>query len=243
MKNYIIIALFSLPIFTLAFWQTGEKEKIEKTKLTDTIFTTDTIVITDTIVQTKIVEDTAVFITPTKMDILYIGIDNPLEINTIGDVENVYATISTGNITARENGKYIVQIRKKGEATIRVYANDSIIATRKFRCRTVPDPIATIGGKKGGGIKLANLKAQNYIIASLDNFVYDVKFTVTESTLDCNFEGFYEVKTTGGSQISSNHKAEINQLKRGGRPSFKNIKAQAPDGSIRQLNSIVFTIE
>jgi len=241
MKNYIIIALISLPIFTLAFWQTGKKEKIEKVKTTDTIFITDTIIVTDTIEVTKIVEDTAVFITPTKMDILYIGIDNPMDVSVFGEAENIGVTISNGEIEKKGNGKYVVRVKKVEETTVRVYSEGSLIAARKFRCRVVPDPIATVGGKRGGNISKDTLLAQNYVMAGLDNFPYDIKFPVTEFTQQG--KSCWGNDRFLGSEITKQKKAELKQYRSGDIVPFEDIKARAPDGSIRLLNSIVFTVE
>ncbi len=239
MKNYIIIISVILTILVFASWKSSTKEKTTKT--TNTIFITDTIVITDTIEITKIVEDTAVFTTPTKMNVLYIGIDNPLEIDVFGDAKNISVSISKGNIEKKGSGKYVVRVKRVEETTVSVYSDGILLGTRKFDCKVVPDPTAIVAGKTGGSIAKDTLTYQKYVKATLDNFPYDINFPVTGFLIP--YHAFSDSPPTTGAEIEPHSKSYLYQLKKGSNVSVEDIRARAPDGSIRLLNSIVFTIE
>lgn len=183
-------------------------------------------------------------VSPTKMNVFYIGVDNPVDISASGVRGEVSASISGGgSITPKGGGSYSVRVKKVGDVTITVNGDGSRLGSKTFRCKTVPDPVATVGGKKGGNISIASLKAQNYVMASLENFVFDLKFPVTAFTVSISSGGFNEDIPTTGAQIKPNQKALFNGLKRGSKVYFENIKCQAPDGGIRQLGSVGFTIQ
>ncbi|NJO87683.1 MAG: hypothetical protein HC831_01005 [Chloroflexia bacterium] len=53
-------------------------------------------------------------VSPVKMNVLYLGVNNPVAIGVTGaDMKDVDATIDNGSITG-ENGSYIVRVKKDG---------------------------------------------------------------------------------------------------------------------------------
>ncbi len=178
-----------------------------------------------------------------KMNVFYIGLDNPVTITGTG--KTISATISGagGRLIGTGNGTYNVKVTKRGDARITVSADGKTMGTKKFRCLPVPDPYAVVGGKKAGMISKSSLLAQKYVKAKLENFVYDVKFTVTEFTVSATISGFtQEIRASGGT-ITGQQKGLIKDLKRGDKVYFEKIKARAPDGSIRSLGSVIFKIK
>ncbi len=191
----------------------------------------------------------AVAISPTKMNVFYIGVDNPVAVTASGvtaDQLAVGISGARGTIKKVGTGKYIVRVRQRGKATITVSAkvsgNSRRLGSMQFRCLPVPDPYATVGGKKGGVIAKQSLLAQSFVKAQLDNFVFDLKFPVTSFTVSATIQGFTEEESTRGPVITAQQKSIIRQLNRGSKVYFENIKAKAPDGSIRSLGSISFKL-
>ncbi len=182
-------------------------------------------------------------VSPTKMNVFYIGVKNPVDISASGVRGDVSASISNGSITPQGGGSYIVNVRQVGDVTVTVNGDGNRLGSKQFRCKTVPDPSPTVGGKRGGNITKASLKAQNYVMASLDNFVFDLKFPVTSFSVSVTVGAFTEDIPTTGAQIKPNQKALFNDIKRGSKVYFENIKARAPDGSIRDIGSVAFTIQ
>ena len=58
------------------------------------------------------------------------------------------------------------------------------VGPKEFRVKAVPDPIATVGGQKGGVIAKNVLMAQSGVMATMPpDFEFDLKFNVTEYTV------------------------------------------------------------
>jgi gliding motility-associated protein GldM len=86
-----------------------------------------------------------------KMNVLYIGVPNPLAISVPGvPADKLTASISSGNITG-SNGSYSAKVTATGTVTVNVFAN--IDGTNKkmgdmtFRVKKIPKPIPIVLGK------------------------------------------------------------------------------------------------
>ncbi|MBN2663446.1 MAG: gliding motility protein GldM [Bacteroidales bacterium] len=183
-------------------------------------------------------------ISPTKMNVLYIGVDNPIQVTATG--RDISATISGsgGRLTSNGGaGKYNAKVTSTGTATISVIADGNTAGSMQFRCLPVPDPYATVGGMKGGVISQQVLLSQRIVKAQLDNFVFDLAFPVTGFSVSATIQGFTEEQSTSGATITAQQQGIIRQLNRGQKVYFENIKARAPDGSIRSLGSISFKLQ
>lgn len=91
------------------------------------------------------VQETPVAIALDKMNVLYIGVDNPVTIavpNVASD--KIFVNIDNGSITG-SNGKYVVHVTKVGIASIQVgtIKNDrkELLAEQVFRVKMMPDPV------------------------------------------------------------------------------------------------------
>lgn len=183
-------------------------------------------------------------ISPTKMNVLYIGVDNPIQVTATGRQISASISGSGGRLTgAGGAGKYTARVSSAGTATISVIADGNTAGSMQFRCLPVPDPYASVGGRKGGVISQQVLLAQRIVKAQLDNFVFDLAFPVTGFTVSATIQGFTEEASTSGATITAQQQGIIRQLNRGQKVYFENIKARAPDGSIRSLGSVSFKLQ
>ncbi len=170
MKNKIITLSFIFVLLIFTFCQSS------KTKNTE-IIKRNTIVVRDTFIKIEEIKKVAADISLSKLNVLYVGLENPVEIKTMGVEENTNVSISNGNIISKGNGKYLVKSVKEGSATISVYANGKKIGSKKFICKLVPDPTVIFNGLKSGEItKEELLNSNNEINATLDNFFFDIEF-------------------------------------------------------------------
>ena len=134
--------------------------------------------------QTYMVAKPSAVVSPDKMNVLYIGLPNPVSISAPGIAkENLRVSMSGGSISG-SNGHYTANVTSIGEATISVSGEltkgkTSILGSSLFRVKRIPDPKAQFAGKSGGNTSAANIRAQDRIFAKLDNFEFDAKFNVT----------------------------------------------------------------
>lgn len=181
-------------------------------------------------------------ISPTKMNVFYIGVDNPVSVTATG--RNISSTISGSGGTIKQvgPGKYIVNVKQTGKATVTAIADGKPAGSMEFRCLPVPDPYATIGGKRGGPINKAELLSASFVKAQLDNFVFDLTFPIVSFSVSVTVGGYTEEVAAQGAIITPQQKNLIQQLQKGSKVYFENIKAKAPDGSIRNLGTVSFKI-
>ncbi|MCG8411234.1 MAG: gliding motility protein GldM [Bacteroidales bacterium] len=187
-------------------------------------------------------------VSPTKMNVFYVGVDNPVSISIAGVAGNrIIPSMRNGTIKKQRDGEYIVNPRRPGKSIISVKANIDGVSKNmgnvEFRVRTVPDPVVKVAGKKGGKITKNVLAAQVGVLADMENFEFDLKFKITEFTVSTTDRGGYyiDAKAKGG-RFTKKQLDLIKRLRRSSRVNIEDVKAVGPDGKVRDLASIVFEI-
>lgn len=185
-------------------------------------------------------------VAPTKMNVFYLGVDNPVVIAVAGvPAEKVSAKISNGTIR-KDGDRYIVNPMTIGPALVTVYAEvdgrKEYAGILDFRVKSIPSPIVTVATKKGGLISKSYLLQQEEVFAIIENFDFDVKFKVIEFTVSANIRGFVQEAVSNSSRISEQQKLIIGSIKPGDRVYFQDIKALGPEGLVRELPNTVFKI-
>lgn len=197
--------------------------------------------------QTYMVARPSAVVSPTKMNVLYIGLPNPLAISAPGIAkENLRVSMTGGNISG-SNGDYTATVSSIGNATVTVSGEltkgkVSVLGSSVFRVKRIPPPKASFAGRSGGVTSAANIRAQDRLFAKLDNFEFDAKFNVTRFTLQIA-RPRQDVITysTNGGELSSQMRTIMNSVTPGTTVVFKDIIAVGPDGVQQGLDPIVFS--
>lgn len=180
-------------------------------------------------------------VSPDKMNVLYIGVPNPLSVSAPGVAkESMKVSMSGGSISG-SNGHYTATVSSIGTAKVTVTGEKgAVLGTSEFRVKRIPDPKAMFAGKSGGNTSAANLRAQDRVFAKLDNFDFDAKFNVTRFTLIVikPRQDAIILSTTGG-ELSGAMKSAMAGVTPGSTVVFKEIVAVGPDGTQRGLDGIV----
>jgi hypothetical protein len=117
------------------------------------------------------------------------------------------------------------------------------VGSKEFRVKAVPNPIATVGGQKGGMIAKNILMAQAGVIATMPpDFDFDLKFNVTGFKVGTIIQGFLQEKTIKGPRFNQEVVNLINNVSKGNPVMITDIQAVGPDGTIRDLGSITFKL-
>jgi len=196
-----------------------------------------------------IVAEPNVVVSATKMNVLYVGVDNPISVSAPGiSSDKISATMTNGKLIKRGDSYIAKPLIAHKPAMIRVIATingkSQEMAVIKFRVKSIPDPVAVIANKKGGLIMKNLLLASPYLIAKMENFDFDLKFKITKFTLSVVDKGGYtreEVSTSA--RFTSQQLAIIKNMRRGQKLYFEDIKAVGPDKSIRNLSTISFKLK
>jgi len=189
----------------------------------------------------------SVAVSPTKMNVFYIGVENPVDITASGvPADAVNATISSGSIKKDGKGGYIVEVKSGTEATITVTAKVGetvkTLGSKKFRIKTVPDPVAKVGGQRDGSMSKSVLLAQTFVKAEMENFDFELTYNVTGFTVSATIGGFTKEEVSASASITSAQKAIITEVKTGSKVYFEGIKAKGPDGTTRSLGTLSFKL-
>ncbi len=198
------------------------------------------------------VGERSITVSATKMNVFYIGVDNPVAVSAAG-VPSAQVKVSMGgsggcSINRNGDGTYTVkctqQTPKGSYAKVNVSA-PGVTASSDFRVKRIPDPVAKLGLKDGGSMGTGEFKIQSVVVADLPSFDFDTK---------CNIQGFTLTKVAkrsdpvsapnGGGKISGEAAALMNSAKPGDVYFFENVKARCPgDAATRKINEMVFKIK
>lgn len=192
------------------------------------------------------VAEASAVISPTAMNVFYLGVDNPVDISVAGvPADKVRASITNGSISPQA-GSYVVRPRTVGNAIVSVEAQVDgkwkNMGNMEFRVKRVPDPVAKVAGMKGGAIDKGRLALQSIIQADMENFDFKLTYQVTEFTLSASVGGFSQDLQSKSNRITPQMQDLIKGLSKGQKVYFLDIKAIGPDGSPRELLPIVFKI-
>jgi gliding motility-associated protein GldM len=184
-------------------------------------------------------------VSPTKMNVFYVGVDNPVDISVAGVPEDkIIPTISQGKISKNPNGAgYIVRVDKPGVetmvgATAKFEQTTKDMGSVKFRVKRVPDPVAKVAKKTGGMITKNELLAQSGVVAELENFDFDLKFRIIGFAVTATIKGYTDESRTQGATFTAEQLKLIKSVPTGQKVYIDNIRAQGPDGVPRDLPSI-----
>jgi gliding motility-associated protein GldM len=183
-----------------------------------------------------------------NMNVLFIGVENPVTISGSGSVNQIQASISgggPGSALRGDGAKRTAWVTEQTEdCTISVRTPDGKVTPVKFRVRLIPDPTSMIGTYKSGNIPAAYFKSQAGVRAILENFYYKTNFNVTSFHITADgagFEDFMERNNTGA--VWNEAQAIITKCRAGSFITIDQIRAVGPDGRSRVLNPLVLALK
>ena len=163
-----------------------------------------------------------------KMNVFYIGVDNPVTIGSPTGWDKTSVSMSGGTISG-QGSKRTVRVSAVGPASITVVA-DKATSKFEFRVKRIPDPIFKVGD---GKVRMPSVsfKSQQYCRADLEQFDFDLRFNIVSATVYFSGAGFPNVATTS---ITGNSLAPLATFMQrcgpGSVVTFDNVKVQGPDG-------------
>lgn len=185
-----------------------------------------------------------------KMNVLYIGVDNPITIAASGggDDKVVPSIVGAGGTIRKVgNGKYIVRVAQQSDdCKISVNVDGKLAGVSQFRVRRIPSPVATIGGfASGENIPAGTFRAQGGVAAWIKDFPFDLKYTVTQFTISTDSdEGDIVEAIVTGNAFDAKAQALIRQHVKSGKTVYiDGIRAIGEDGENRKIPSLVYYIK
>ncbi|NQY11976.1 MAG: gliding motility protein GldM [Flavobacteriales bacterium] len=183
-----------------------------------------------------------------KMNVFYVGLDNPVSISVPGVAhDKVKPRCNGANMRkGKGKGKYIVKPTKAGKAIISVSAdfdgNLKPMGKAEFRVKMIPDPTPLVAGKPGGLISRNKLAAAGAVTPIMKNFDFDVYAKMVSFTLTILVDGDLVEEKIKGGRVNAKMTGLIKKLSRGSKVYYEDIRVSMPDGTKRPLSPVIFKI-
>jgi len=194
--------------------------------------------------QTYMVARPSAVVSPDKMNVLNIGLPNPVSVSAPGiPKENLRVSMTGGSITG-SGEHWVANVSTLGEAKVNVSGElvkgkVSPLGTTVFRVKRIPNPVAMFAGTSGGSQNTPTLQGQGFIFATLKDFEFDAKFHIKSYKLYIIRPRQDAVVVSGyGDALSQEVKDKLRLVTPGTRLIFDDIYAVGPDKTDRLLNSI-----
>ena len=195
-----------------------------------------------------IVAPPSLSVSATKMNVFYIGVDNPVSISAGGvSPDQINASITNGSI-GRNGAAWVVRPATVGTASVSVSAKlgDRMknMGAVEYRVKNVPSPEAFIANSNGGAVSKDLVLASGAIIPRMPaDFEFNLNFIVTGFKFSGNRKGDIIDYSGNGNSLTAQMKDFIRGARRGEKIILEDIFAKGPDGKSRKLNSIVLTLQ
>jgi len=186
-----------------------------------------------------------------KMNVLYIGVDNPLRIAAAGVPANELQVelIGEGYITG-SRGEYTVVVKQPGEVKVRVLrkVGDEIkfVVDQTYRVKRIPDPAPKLDGKYHSSSLSPEIMQQSKgIFMQLENFEFDAYCEVIgfEATYLPMAEDPRSIMNRGGGAWDEQVQKMIKMAKPGDTYFFDDIIIKCPgDAAPRNVGGLAFKI-
>ncbi len=191
-------------------------------------------------------------VSPTKMNVVYRGLDNPIEVSVSGyAASKVKASVSNGSLSG-SNGKFVLKPGKGKECKVSVTVTDDNGKSKAmgqpftFRVKDVPKPEPFFAGVTGAGkVGLGKLKANDYVVAKMEDFDFEgVKWDVVSFEMNGSNRGkVVPTMKARGNRLTSNMKKLLGVQTSGSKVYITNIFAKGPGGVKKNLGNIVLEVK
>jgi gliding motility-associated protein GldM len=185
-----------------------------------------------------------------KMNVLYIGVDNPVTIAASGGGDDrVKPTIAGGggSLTKVGPGKYVARVNSiTDKCIITVVVDGKTAGSSEFRVRTVPMAQAYVGGQpSGANITAGAFRAQAGVGAGIKDFPFELKYEVVSYTLTCDTDDgdIVSVNGSGNAFTGPVRNAIDRNVKANKLVTIENIRVKGPDGRTSIAPSLFYNIK
>lgn len=183
-----------------------------------------------------------------KMNVLYIGVENPVTIAASGGGDDkVNASINNGSLSRVGPGKYIARVNSVNDNTIiTVSVEGKVAGTAQFRVRNIPQAQAYVGGQpSGANVPAGAFKAQGGVGAGIKDFPFELSYDVVSYTFTCDTDDgdIVSVPSNGAAFAGAVRSAINTHVKAGKMVTIDDIRVKGPDGRTSPAPSLIYYIK
>jgi len=189
------------------------------------------------------VAEPALVVSPTKMNVFYRGVPNPVEISVPGVSSDKLDVRITGGHKIKADGEtFIVEPGAGGDAEIVVSAtlpdgSKKTLPGREFRVKRIPDPSPRFAGKSPSDKTITKVLLENApsVGALMENFDFDVEVRVKRFNVTVTKGGTFVEQSSSSNMVTANMKELFRSVGRGSVVYIEDIVVSMPDGTERAL--------
>ena len=184
-----------------------------------------------------------------KMNVFYIGVDNPVTIAAAGISSNdLGVSIAGGGATLvpAGNSKYTVKVAQQGDVTLSITDRKNGKTTPfKYRSKRIPNPTVKLAGKVSGQLGSGEMKAQRGLFPELENFDFEARCDIQSYELVYSpRRGDPKIAQGAGAAFPGNVTALLQEAKPGDAYLFMNVRVRCPGDQVaREVPGLSFTIK
>ncbi len=199
----------------------------------------------------------SVVVSPTEMNVFYIGVPNPVSISAAGFANSDLQPSCTGGALTKTPTGYVVNLPVGTKATqsekdgpfcmISVSgkmpdgSHKSLGEASKFRIKRVPDPTCYVANKKGDiNVSKAELGIATQVQARMENFDFNLSYAVTSFEMVVTVNGNTVQKTSNSNLFTPEMKTLMGQIGHGSHIIIQNVHVRGPDS--RQITGVNITV-
>ena len=132
----------------------------------------------------------ALVASPTKMNVLYRHVNNPMDLSVAGYTSDQIEPVVDNGTIQRLNGEFVVRPGPANKTHIRVQVTEEdgsirVFGPVEFRARNLPAPIAFVGGRSAKDQRIAKsrLTAASRVYAALPDTDFNVRYEIVSCKL------------------------------------------------------------
>ncbi len=188
-------------------------------------------------------------VTPTKMNVMYRGLENPIEISAPGFTTNQINVAVTNGELIKKGGEYFVKPgNEKNVTTVTISTTIDgkrvVLDNCDFRLKRTPDPVPVLNGRTNDKFTKEEIIAAGGFVLTMPDFDFEgYHSTVLSYDVSTIVAGYLKpIKGIQGRKFNKEVEDLIRSARRGQRVTIENIRVKSPDGEERILNTPI-TIE
>jgi gliding motility-associated protein GldM len=197
------------------------------------------------------VSQPSITVSATKMNVLYVGVDNPISISASGvSKADIIPTISAGTIAPDKNdGGWIAKVpagSREVTISVAVRMNNGLkqMGVQTYRVKRVPDPVPSIANKSEGFLTKESMIEAGKISIKMPNdfdFEYSSQIISFRMTMERGFTvSNYDAQS---GNLTDEMIQQLRRTNRGQGVVFEDIIMRGSDGVNRTLSPLYITIK
>jgi GldM C-terminal domain len=185
-----------------------------------------------------------------RMNVFYVGVDNPISVSCEGVHPDSIIVSITGGSLRRDSASasYIVRVSQIGTAivylSIKEKGETRLLAAHKFRVKRIPDPVAYVNNVKYDGIILKeDLQKISGVFSRMENFDFDFAFKVISYKMSVQDSAGWREYSANGPAITNEMKAALDHVEEEQKIIFHGIITSGPLDEKRKISPVVITVK